>query len=400
MNSVWKKKGTFLINILLLFFLLKSTIDIFSIIDYSHKLKETGEVAIWLLILTLACTPLSTVFGFKKTRSYRKIFGIYAFLFSAVHVITFISKYDWNIPVSIKTTFSEFYLILGCIAFLLMAPLFFTSTRKLVKKMKRQWKLIHKSVYAVAVFTLFHVLFVSDEINPHAIKYSVIFGILFVPRIPAVKRFFINRRLIKKAIGKTSEKNRTVKGVPFYLILVVGFVTVFHIAATLEHTEAKAEKQYQYDKNNGIFAMLATPSEMPTVNHKNTQKYCNDGCHWTYLPGLLPERSWKSIMNGLDDHFGEKVQLEPEIRQDIQTYLTTYSADYTKSRTSIKILNSIKGNTPIRVSEIPYIIKKHDDIKPSVYNRKSIKHLSNCLACHPKASLNGSFDEDEVTIPE
>jgi hypothetical protein len=57
-----------------------------------------------------------------------------------------------------------------------------------------------------------------------------------------------------------------------------------------------------------------------------------------------------------------------------------------------------KGNTPVRVSETPYILEKHHDLDASILKRPSIGYLENCIACHTSAD-QGNYDDDYVTIP-
>ena len=123
-------------------------------------------------------------------------------------------------------------------------------------------------------------------------------------------------------------------------------------------------------------------------------------CHMAYLPGLLPERSWTKLMNGLDDHFGEDASLDDKTKKEIQDFLIANSSDHVTSRRGKKILSTIsKNDAPIRISETGYFNKKHDEVAESVYKRKAIGSKANCLACHQGAEL-GNFNEHEVRIPK
>jgi len=123
-------------------------------------------------------------------------------------------------------------------------------------------------------------------------------------------------------------------------------------------------------------------------------------CHMAYPPGLLPVRSWKKVMAGLENHFGDNAELEPETFKIVSNFLVSNSADDSSYRRSRKIMSSLNDNDiPIRISETPYIINKHDDIPEKLikYNKK-VNSLSNCSACHSKAE-HGLFDEHDVKIP-
>ncbi len=123
-------------------------------------------------------------------------------------------------------------------------------------------------------------------------------------------------------------------------------------------------------------------------------------CHMAYPPGLLPARSWKKIMAGLESHFGDNAELEPDTFKSISEFLLSNSADDSNYRRSRKIMRSLSDkDAPIRISETPYIINKHDEIPDKLikYNKK-VNSLSNCSACHNKAE-QGLFSEHGVNIP-
>lgn len=123
-------------------------------------------------------------------------------------------------------------------------------------------------------------------------------------------------------------------------------------------------------------------------------------CHMAYPPGLLPARSWKKIMAGLESHFGDNAELELDTFKSISEFLVSNSADDSNYRRSRKIMRSLSDkDVPIRISETPYIIKEHDEIPGKLikYNKK-VNSLSNCSACHNKAE-QGLFSEHGVNIP-
>ena len=105
-------------------------------------------------------------------------------------------------------------------------------------------------------------------------------------------------------------------------------------------------------------------------------------------------------MENLEDHFGERIQLPPETSEAILGYLTRGAAEFTDSKVSIKILDSIGEKTPLRVSTIPYIEKQHEDVDDGAWKHPSIGAKSNCVACHQGVEGNGLFDEHDVVYPE
>jgi hypothetical protein len=134
------------------------------------------------------------------------------------------------------------------------------------------------------------------------------------------------------------------------------------------------------------------------VDNATYKEQCG-ACHSPYLPELLPSGSWGKIMAGLGDHFGEAVELDPDSQKIIGEYLKNNACEKSSAKRAVKIMRSLRGLTPLRITEIPYIREKHHEVSPNVLKRKSIGSLSNCSACHTTAE-RGIFEDDYVMIPK
>jgi DMSO/TMAO reductase YedYZ heme-binding membrane subunit len=66
---------------------------------------RTGKTALILLVLSLACTPLNTVLGFKAALRVRRALGLYAFLYASLHFATFVGL-DYGFDVSLLVHFA------------------------------------------------------------------------------------------------------------------------------------------------------------------------------------------------------------------------------------------------------------------------------------------------------
>lgn len=121
-------------------------------------------------------------------------------------------------------------------------------------------------------------------------------------------------------------------------------------------------------------------------------------CHNAFSPTLLPAASWERVMAGLDDHFGDDASLPEETSAEILAWLMASSAERAFSEPSKKILRSIGGNAPLRITGTPYWKEKHSNIEKDVYSRKSVSSRTNCAACHPGAPL-GTFEDRDISIP-
>jgi len=153
----------------------------------------------------------------------------------------------------------------------------------------------------------------------------------------------------------------------------------------------------QYDP-----ASQRSRQKAPGVAPVNNLQYLEEcgSCHFPYQPGLLPARSWAKVMGNLDNHFSENAELPAEDGNILLDYLLKNSADNSSYKRSVKIMNSLRpGDAPLRVSETPYFLKKHDELTPKmVQNNPEVGSFSKCEACHTEAA-RGSFSEREILIP-
>ena len=134
------------------------------------------------------------------------------------------------------------------------------------------------------------------------------------------------------------------------------------------------------------------------VNNPIFKEECG-ACHFAYQPELLPSGSWGKILSGLEDHFGEVIELDPQSRKVIAEYLRMNAAEHSSAKRAVNIMKCLGNLTPLRITKIPYIQRKHHEVLPKVLNRDSIGSLSNCSACHTTAE-KGIYDDDYVTIPK
>ena len=146
--------------------------------------------------------------------------------------------------------------------------------------------------------------------------------------------------------------------------------------------------RYEYGSKRGN-------SGVAPVNNQLYKDECA-ACHFAYQPGLLPERSWRKMMDNLADHFGENAELDDADRQALTEYLATNAADHSNYRRLVKFMRSIRrSETPERIIDVSYFKSKHREVPRRVLKKVS---LSNCQQCHTKADT-GSYSEREIDIP-
>ncbi|MDY6905157.1 MAG: diheme cytochrome c [Thermodesulfobacteriota bacterium] len=161
-----------------------------------------------------------------------------------------------------------------------------------------------------------------------------------------------------------------------------------------EH-EGRYEHIYHYDDDDDH--ERGERSSLAPVNNGAVKQACG-GCHIAYQPGLLPADSWEKLFSSLPSHFGEEIVLDQTSKKMILEYLHKNAADHSPAKHSRKIMRSLHGQTPVRITETPYFQEKHHGLPSGVFKLPAIGSKSNCVACHLTAE-QGDYDDDAVKIP-
>lgn len=156
---------------------------------------RTGKAAIVLLILSLAITPLNTLFGWKALYPLRRIFGVYAFMYVAFHLTIFVYlDYGLSWPLIQEAIFEKRYALVGFASFLILLPLALTSTRWSMKKLGKKWTTLHKWVYLAGILAVLHYFLLVKNAYTQPFVFAVILGVLLTLRIGTIKQWIMRQR--------------------------------------------------------------------------------------------------------------------------------------------------------------------------------------------------------------
>ncbi len=112
-------------------------------------------------------------------------------------------------------------------------------------------------------------------------------------------------------------------------------------------------------------------------------------CHLAYPPQLLPARSWRAMMSGLDKHFGSDASLDAKTAAEITAFLQG-NAGRDRAPSAQPVL---------RISETRWFVREHDEVPARTWKGAQVKSPSNCAACHVNAE-QGDYSEHAVRIPK
>lgn len=149
-------------------------------------------------------------------------------------------------------------------------------------------------------------------------------------------------------------------------------------------------------------SLIPTPQPNGTPAPRGTAvRYVQEcgSCHMPFPAEFLPERSWRKLMAGLQNHFGDNAELAPEDARVVLDHLVQNASDRTWSRMRTMTRGLPPEEVPLRISELPYFIGRHRTVPHKVVaGNPDIKSFSRCQACHTRAE-SGSFHDREIRIP-
>ena len=154
--------------------------------------------------------------------------------------------------------------------------------------------------------------------------------------------------------------------------------------------------------------LLSTPSNIliadnnKAIDYKVEHKVFYDeciSCHTLYPPHLLPKQSWITMMDSLENHFGDDASLEEGDKNSIKEYLVKNSSENSTKEASLNFLKSIDANDTIAITKTSYWKRRHKEIEKSIFKRKEIGNISNCKACH-KNFEQGLLNDKDIKIPQ
>jgi sulfoxide reductase heme-binding subunit YedZ len=118
-------------------------------------IRQSGDWAIYFLILTLAITPLRRYFNLPELIRFRRMLGIFAFFYGCLHVAAWRALKLGHTPQ--MGSFTIWSLRIGFVGFVLMIPLAITSTDSWVRWLGgKRWRALHTLAYMSAVAGIVH----------------------------------------------------------------------------------------------------------------------------------------------------------------------------------------------------------------------------------------------------
>lgn len=139
-----------------------------------------GTWTLNLLLVTLAVTPLRKLTGWHTLLRLRRMLGLFAFFYAALHLTTYLwfdQFFDWMAIA--RDILERPFITVGMAAFVLLVPLAATSNNAAIRKLGgRRWQALHRTVYAIAVLAVLHYSWMVKFDQTLPLLYAAILALL------------------------------------------------------------------------------------------------------------------------------------------------------------------------------------------------------------------------------
>jgi|TARA_B110000908_G_C10263601_1_gene461375 sulfoxide reductase heme-binding subunit YedZ len=148
---------------------------------------ELGELALKLIIVGLAITPLRRIIGLNLIK-FRRAIGVLAFTYVALHLLVWLVL-DVQVLSQIWTDILKRpYITIGMVGFVLMIPLAITSNNWSVKRLGKRWQRLHQLTYVVAILAGAHFIMIAKGIQLEPLIYMAVILALLAYRVPRLRK--------------------------------------------------------------------------------------------------------------------------------------------------------------------------------------------------------------------
>lgn len=119
--------------------------------------RSSGTWTLVCLLVTLAITPLRRLTGQPALVRVRRMCGLFAFFYGAMHFMAWVWWDRGFDPSAMLQDIGERpFIMVGFSAFVLMTALAATSTQWAMRKLGKRWQQLHRAIYVIGLLAVLH----------------------------------------------------------------------------------------------------------------------------------------------------------------------------------------------------------------------------------------------------
>jgi sulfoxide reductase heme-binding subunit YedZ len=168
-------------------------------------IHSLGKWGLKLLLITLAVTPLRKLTGWNWLLRLRRMLGLFAFFYVALHFLVYAGlDQRFDLAAIFEDIAKRPYITVGMTALLLLIPLAVTSTNGMMRRLGKNWQKLHRLVYVIAILGVWHFYWQVKLDTLEALVYAGILFALLGYRLVDRRR----RRTRRGVVGPRSNHDR------------------------------------------------------------------------------------------------------------------------------------------------------------------------------------------------
>ena len=147
-------------------------------------INHFGEWTLIFVLLTLSMTPLKKITNSLEWIKFRRMLGLFTFFYASIHMLSYVGlDYRFDFEPLFNDVLKKKFIFIGFSAWLLLIPLAITSSDKMARILKKNWKKLHRLVYIISIFGVLHFIWLSKTIFFKPLIFLIILIILLLFRI-------------------------------------------------------------------------------------------------------------------------------------------------------------------------------------------------------------------------
>ena len=151
-------------------------------------INHFGEWTLIFILLTLSMTPLKKITKSVEWIKFRRMLGLFTFFYASIHMLSYVGlDYRFDFEPLINDVLKKKFIFIGFSAWLLLIPLAVTSSERMVRLLKQNWKKIHRLIYIIGIFGVLHYIWLSKTIFFKPLIFLILLIILLLFRIKITK---------------------------------------------------------------------------------------------------------------------------------------------------------------------------------------------------------------------
>lgn len=145
----------------------------------------TGTLTLVFLLISLAVTPVRKAAGLPWMIKLRRMLGLYAFFYGALHFTAYIWFDKFFNPAAVVTDITKRpFIAVGMAAFFLLVPLAVTSTDGMVRRLGgKRWGRLHRAAYLSAIAGVIHYYMLVKADTSKPLAFAAVLALLLGYRL-------------------------------------------------------------------------------------------------------------------------------------------------------------------------------------------------------------------------